>query len=90
MPHFRTTAQLLADTANPRCQLDYSAAIGERASKIVARVMPYKAAPHAFHDPDGFIAACRYRDGQNVLCRAIAARLAGKAQVRFAAMQVAA
>lgn len=90
MAHFRTTAQLLADTANPSCALSYSAAIGERASKIVARVMPDTSAAHGFYDPMGFVAACRYREAQNVLCLAIGARLAGKAQARFAGLERAA
>jgi hypothetical protein len=69
----------MASVNAPRDRLDYNSAIGGRASKIVARVMPAKPVVHRFYDPAGFVAASRYSDARNVLRRALIARIAAKA-----------
>jgi hypothetical protein len=52
----------------------------ERASRIVARVMPIRPAGHGFYDPAGFVASCRYSSERNRLYWRTFARLRAKVE----------
>lgn len=70
-----TMAGLFARTMRPRDRLDFQAAIGARAGRIVERVMPVKPTPHGFYDPQGFVASCHYSARRNQLYRELIAHL---------------